>query len=337
MLHENKQTNFFKKKVHDSVFEYSEVVEINESVRKFNRELKKLVEMAGVNFEFVSVEEKFAGHEAYSDDPYLNELVTPLQKEDLDKAQFPPVSAYSFHPNDKGAAVYAECVQEVIDEIGENGLTFTTTEVQGKNPKNYTSASADSAGEETEASIDSAEEESQEETAASADSAGEETAASTDSAEEESQEETAVSSDSSQQETTAPESESAQTDTDTLPSGLYSDEWGLMAQFVLDRNGVSLGGGDYTAQLCFWAQNGSGTIWDTSFNWTDGVWEYDVTDNRSGKSFHLKFTQEIDPNIPEAPYLQLTVTCNEGAYDSLISSEPSETFYDGTLALIDRY
>ena len=70
---------------------------------------------------FVSVEEEFDGHEAYSKDPYLNGVIINVldSNEDLNEGVGP--SAYSMHPNEKGAEAYAKCVQAKIDEIEKDG------------------------------------------------------------------------------------------------------------------------------------------------------------------------------------------------------------------------
>lgn len=97
--------NFFKK-------EYARLV--NDSVTQFNNEIERLVNIrqeAGMNICFVSVEEEFDTHEAGSTNPFLNGI--KLHKsEDLDDTKF--ISAYSMHPNKKGAKAYASCVQKAI-------------------------------------------------------------------------------------------------------------------------------------------------------------------------------------------------------------------------------
>lgn len=101
------------------LFSASEIRAINNSVKKFNGELEGLVEKAnkeeGIHIYFASVQKKFAGHEAYAPHPFINPVTVPAQSQDLKK--WPPVSAYSIHPNSDGAAAYAECVQAVIDKV----------------------------------------------------------------------------------------------------------------------------------------------------------------------------------------------------------------------------
>ena len=92
---------------------------INGSVTKFNGELGMIVDECskkGLNIYFVDVEEEFNGHEAYTDKPWINEIMS-LQSEDLDENKFPPISAYSIHPNKDGAEAYARCVQAKINEL----------------------------------------------------------------------------------------------------------------------------------------------------------------------------------------------------------------------------
>lgn len=90
---------------------------VNDAVRDFNDELEKLVKECrdrGNDIWFVSVEEQFAGHEADTNEPYIRAIKLGTAKQDLDSSK--PYSDYSMHPNEEGAAAYAECVQEAIDE-----------------------------------------------------------------------------------------------------------------------------------------------------------------------------------------------------------------------------
>ena len=109
-----------------------EAARINANVRLFNDALESLVGVSGIeNIYFVSVEEVFSGHEAYTDDPYIESIVT-TRSEDLDLLAIPPVSAASMHPNSEddggvsvesrddvnsGVTAYAWAVQEKINEI----------------------------------------------------------------------------------------------------------------------------------------------------------------------------------------------------------------------------
>ena len=98
----------------------SEAEAINWNVSSFNNQLKMLVEELreeGLNIYFVSVEDKFSGHEAYSEDPWLNEIILGAQGQDLSQCAEGLVSAYSIHPNSKGIEAYREVVQEAIDSL----------------------------------------------------------------------------------------------------------------------------------------------------------------------------------------------------------------------------
>lgn len=89
---------------------------LNSSVSKFNDEIKSIVNTLkddGINIHFVSVEEEFKGHEAYSPDPYINPIML-MEMEDITHSF---ISAYSIHPNEKGAEAYSRCVQKKIDEL----------------------------------------------------------------------------------------------------------------------------------------------------------------------------------------------------------------------------
>jgi len=108
----------------------NEAKTVNEAVSAFNKEINKLVETAqkdlGLNISFVSVEEKFEMHEAYSGEPYLNPLMFNIQSEDLNNSALS--SAYSLHPNEVGASAYAECVQEEINRLEQERFGTKTSE-----------------------------------------------------------------------------------------------------------------------------------------------------------------------------------------------------------------
>lgn len=104
--------------VDNGLFSLEEAKLINESVSQFNKEIKNIVsscKASGMKICFVSVEEGFKGHEAYSSDPYINPVMFGSQPEDLKEILIS--SSYSIHPNEKGAEVYRACVQEKIDEL----------------------------------------------------------------------------------------------------------------------------------------------------------------------------------------------------------------------------
>ncbi len=105
---------------HIGEFSLEECQIINENVSSFNNAIKGIVnecQNEGMNIVFVSVEDAFDGHGAYSKDEYLNGVVYTPQAQDLhDKFTKGGVSAYSMHPNKKGAQAYAACVQKVINE-----------------------------------------------------------------------------------------------------------------------------------------------------------------------------------------------------------------------------
>ena len=91
---------------------------IDESVSDFNDRIegivKRLQQDENMNIEFVSVEKRFEGHEAYSNDPYINPIYLSVKAQDLDVTA--PVSSYSIHPNEKGIMAYARAVQAAIDK-----------------------------------------------------------------------------------------------------------------------------------------------------------------------------------------------------------------------------
>ena len=109
-----------KKENTSATIDSNEAHTVNEAVKEFNKQIGKIVEdckKEGLNIEFVSVEKGFDGHEAYSTDPYINEIFLGAKAQDLMDSSL--VSAYSMHPNLKGAQVYANCVQKAIDDWEE--------------------------------------------------------------------------------------------------------------------------------------------------------------------------------------------------------------------------
>lgn len=95
---------------------------IDDSVTRFNKELRAIVnecKSEGMKICFVSIEEEFNGYEAYSGkDAMINEVITSAKEQDLkDKG----ASAYSMHPNEKGAEKIADLVSEKIKGIEADG------------------------------------------------------------------------------------------------------------------------------------------------------------------------------------------------------------------------
>ena len=103
------------------LFNADEAHSIDSSISLFNSAISDLVEECsneGMNIRFVSVQEAFNGHEAYTDDPYINPIIVGPEDQDLDdRIWVTRVSPYSMHPNEAGARAYARCVQEIIDEF----------------------------------------------------------------------------------------------------------------------------------------------------------------------------------------------------------------------------
>lgn len=106
-----------------------EATKVNNNVTKFNDEIESIVtecRNSGMNIHFVDVEDEFdkdGGHQAYSDDAWINGIMLGANDEDLnDKAIS---SDYSIHPNEDGAQAYARCVNAKIEEIENNKKTGT--------------------------------------------------------------------------------------------------------------------------------------------------------------------------------------------------------------------
>ncbi|HBI53227.1 MAG TPA: hypothetical protein DDX72_10680 [Ruminococcaceae bacterium] len=102
---------------------------LKDAVDWFDDELRSIVndlhDNSGLKIYFVDVRSDFEGHEAYSSQPYINELYLLLFETDpdeIDKTSF--VRRNSFHPNESGAALYAAAVQAQIDRI-EHPFTVT--------------------------------------------------------------------------------------------------------------------------------------------------------------------------------------------------------------------
>lgn len=99
---------------------------VNQNVTKFNNRIAGIVDACrseGMAIHFVDVEAEFdkdGGHQAYSDDAWINSII--LTKQDQDLEQTGIVSAYSIHPNEEGAKAYARCVNAKIREIEDSRL-----------------------------------------------------------------------------------------------------------------------------------------------------------------------------------------------------------------------
>ena len=77
-----------------------------------------------MNVHFVDVEAEFdkdGGHQAYSNDAWINKII--LTKQDQDLEQNGIGSSYSIHPNEEGAKAYARCVNAKIKEIENSKIT----------------------------------------------------------------------------------------------------------------------------------------------------------------------------------------------------------------------
>ena len=104
------------------LFEKGDARIIDANVHIFNNSIRMLVDelrlKEKMHIYFVSVEERFDGHEAYSDDPYINEVYLYAKDQDLDQTAI--ISSYSIHPNDKGTWAYARAVQQMIDYLQDD-------------------------------------------------------------------------------------------------------------------------------------------------------------------------------------------------------------------------
>lgn len=130
-------------KANSFAFSHLDAKLLNNLVIDFNVKIHELVKKCqeeGMNISFVPVYSAFGDNVAYSSKNKDEELINRLMAKhpsDIDDSLFPPTSAYSIHPNLKGAKVYAECVQEEIDN-NEKKLTVTgkATDMDGNALKN---------------------------------------------------------------------------------------------------------------------------------------------------------------------------------------------------------
>ncbi|MBO5064499.1 MAG: hypothetical protein J6D06_00085 [Clostridia bacterium] len=113
---------FSSSKLHvNALFSYEERTAINNAIVLFNEKLAAIVKNCQTNgypVHFVPVADEFKDHEAYTPDAYINRVYLFPNAQDLKQiGKFPISSAYSIHPNEKGAEAYARCVQAKIDEL----------------------------------------------------------------------------------------------------------------------------------------------------------------------------------------------------------------------------
>lgn len=109
-----------------AVINKQEATLVNENVSLFNDAIYEIIdELDGiVNIHFVDVESEFdkdGGHQAYSSNAWINEVMLGAQSEDISDLSI--ASSYSIHPNEEGAKAYARCVNAKIEEIEENSKT----------------------------------------------------------------------------------------------------------------------------------------------------------------------------------------------------------------------
>ncbi len=108
-------------------FDEEEVREVNSAVILFNEYIEEIVERCreeGIEIYFVSVEKAFEGHEAYTDNPFINEVIFQrgwdLHPNIIGNISN-LISAGSMHPNGNGAQAYAKEVQKKLDTFQHGG------------------------------------------------------------------------------------------------------------------------------------------------------------------------------------------------------------------------
>lgn len=130
------EDNFLNEKLFE-LFSFAARRAVNIAVNAFNQKIQILV--SNINeipeyqgrISFVSVAKAFNRHGAYAaDEPFINPVQFTIHYQDLNSGYENPISmwsnlmtkllgtsAYSMHPNENGAKVYAKCVQEKIQEL----------------------------------------------------------------------------------------------------------------------------------------------------------------------------------------------------------------------------
>lgn len=95
----------------------NEATIVNKNVRDFNDRIESLVESlkSEMKIHFVDVETEFEGRQAYSSEEWINPIIWGTKSEDLTDIGIS--SAYSIHPNEKGAKAYARRVNAEIERI----------------------------------------------------------------------------------------------------------------------------------------------------------------------------------------------------------------------------
>ena len=98
---------------------------INDAVDVVDNELKKMIDELSkwdnINIRFVDVRKAFDEHGAGSlFGAYLHGIILGSRSEDLMQDEI--ASAYSMHPNQEGMKAYADCVQQLIDELEKGNL-----------------------------------------------------------------------------------------------------------------------------------------------------------------------------------------------------------------------
>ena len=127
----------FNKDGEGMVINKYEASAINKAVHIFNLKIHNAVMHCNMDdpdsdiYHFVTVEEEFGGHEAYSKDSWMNGIDIGSKDQDLQDNLF-SASAYSMHPNFKGAQAYARCVQRELEELEDEwekaGAVRTTSD-----------------------------------------------------------------------------------------------------------------------------------------------------------------------------------------------------------------
>lgn len=135
-------------------FSYEKSRLIDSAVLIFNDYLNTVVNNMGTKrIIFVDVMSYFQGHEAYSDEPYINGLIYGSDENIKFTGTDLIISSGSFHPNKKGVYAYASAVQEALAKIDlgfaeTNYSTDSQLEVYDSNGEKYDNYTVEVNGEE---------------------------------------------------------------------------------------------------------------------------------------------------------------------------------------------
>ncbi len=112
--------------------EKNEAELINMATKLFNLSIRVICAQLGDRYRFVDVQEKFSGHEAFTEKNWINPIYIGPQKQDINP--FTIASRHSVHPNEAGARVYADLVNAEIARIEKEKRLANGIEMSAPTP-----------------------------------------------------------------------------------------------------------------------------------------------------------------------------------------------------------